>query len=215
MPATEAGHHPNRVFIDQGGNLHLNGSTLYVEGGTFAAPTANVITPATGVSAAEYGDAFNHTTVLTITDVPIAINDTSVGGGTHIFTFPQGRVTIIGASGSVTPTTTTTLTSTLNASSKLSFGVGSVQTTTQASGTLATTQQDMVAAGSCTSSATINVAGTAGTSGLVTPVGFNGSSSAQKAYLNVGVPTAGDIDADATITMSGSVTLTWNFHGAV
>jgi hypothetical protein len=32
MPANEVGHFPNRVYIDQtGGNIHLNGSTLYLD----------------------------------------------------------------------------------------------------------------------------------------------------------------------------------------
>jgi hypothetical protein len=31
MATTEAGHHPNRVYTDHDGNLHLNGSTLYLD----------------------------------------------------------------------------------------------------------------------------------------------------------------------------------------
>src|SRR4051812_18118624 len=31
MPATEAGHHANRAYTDQDGNLHLNGATLYAD----------------------------------------------------------------------------------------------------------------------------------------------------------------------------------------
>lgn len=32
MGASESGHHPNRVFIDQDGDLHLNGGKVYVGG---------------------------------------------------------------------------------------------------------------------------------------------------------------------------------------
>lgn len=40
MPATEAGHEPNRWYADQGGNIHLNGSTLYPdEAGTAVSAT--------------------------------------------------------------------------------------------------------------------------------------------------------------------------------
>ncbi len=175
---------------------------------------AGVVAAATVVASESAFGAF-HQTVLTLTNVAVAVSDTHVGGGTKIYTFPEGIVAVLAASATVTPTTTSVLASTLNASSTLSTGVGSVITTTQDSGTLATTQQDIVNAFSTTSSATINVAGTAGSGYLsaTTMLKYDGHTTAQAIYLNVGVPTATDIDADATTTWSGTVTILWVYAG--
>lgn len=172
--------------------------------------TIELGTKATTTTSIEEQKPVLHKTVITLNDVSVSVSDANVGGGTLIYTFPEGRIWIMGSIAvSVTPTTTSTLASTLNASSTLSVGVGTVQTTTQASGTLATTQQDLVAAFAATSSATINVAGTAGNGILAASAFFDGTSTAKTAYLNVGVPTATDIDGNATVTFTGTVTIYW------
>lgn len=179
----------------------------------FLAPTTAGTT--TGpVSATETGAGVLHQTVLTLTAVPLAVSDTHVGGGTLIYTFPVGRISFVGAVASLAFTTTSTLASTLNAGSTLSIGVGSVQTTTQDSGTLVTTQQNIVNAFSATSSATINVPGATAT-GAGAATALDGTSSAITAYLNLGVPTATGIDGDATVTASGTITITWMQLGDV
>lgn len=152
-----------------------------------------------------------HKTILTLTDVSVSVSDTNVGGGTKLYDFPEGRILVLGGvAKSITPTTTSTLASTLNASKTLSVGLGTVQTTTQASGTLATTEQDIISAFTATSSATISVAGTAGNGADDgTPQGFDGTTTAKDLYLNIGVPTATDIDGDATVTVSGTVIIYW------
>lgn len=54
MPITEAGHHANRNYRDQDGNLHLNGSSIYADetggkmGGTLSTPAAAGFTGGTG-----------------------------------------------------------------------------------------------------------------------------------------------------------------------
>ncbi len=172
--------------------------------------------PAGTVTAVEYGFGPFHQTVLTLTNLAMAISDTNVGGGTKVYTFPEGVISILGATAAnITPTTTSVIASTLNASKTLSAGVGSVQTVAQASGTLVTTEQDIVNAFAPTSSATINVAGTAASGYLsaTTALKYDGHTTAQAIYLNCGVPTATDIDADATTTWSGTVTITWVFNG--
>ena len=152
-----------------------------------------------------------HKTIITLTDFAVTVDDSDVGGGSALYTFPVGRILVLGGRATtITPTTTSTLTSTLNASKTLSTGVGTVQTTSQASGTLATTEQNIINAFSTTSSATINVAGTAGSGNSPSaPASYDGTSSAIVAYLNFGVPTATDIDGDATITVTGTITIYW------
>ncbi len=122
---------------------------------------------------------------------------------------------MLGATATVTPTTTSAILTTLNGSKTLSVGVGSVITTTQGSGTVSTTEQDIVNAFSATSSATINVAGTAGSGKITatTMLKYDGTTTAQAIFLNCQVPTASDIDADATTTWSGTVRVSWVWNG--
>jgi hypothetical protein len=124
-----------------------------------------------------------------------------------IYDFPTGLITVLNASGSVSETTTSTLASTLNAGVTYNWGVG---TTTQANGTLATTEQNIIGTTNGTASATINVEAAASSS--ITPLtlaSFNGKSTAIDAFFNVGIATATDIDGDATTTWNGTITLAW------
>ena len=171
--------------------------------------------PSAPVQIVEAGNGVFHQTVITLTALPIALSDSNVGGGTLIYTFPKGNVTVMGGLCAVAETTTSAIASTLNSGVTLSVGVGSVQTTTQGSGTLATTQQDLVSAFSATSSTTINVAAAVAKGGLTatTLTRYDGTTTAQAVYLNCGVPTGTDIDGDATTTWTGTVTLTWVYDG--
>jgi len=215
-------------MANSGGGVLLPNEATTVTGWTIANPiitgatfsgsstlTANVGTASTSVTAVETGSGPFHQTVLTITNLAIAISDANVGGGAKLYTFPEGNITILGATCTVTETTTSTIATTLKASKTLSVGIGSVQTTTQGSGTLVTTQQDIVNAFACTSSATINVAGTAvnGKQLGTTTIRLDGTTTAQPIWLNCGVVTNTDIDADATSTWSGTATITWVYSG--
>ncbi len=181
--------------------------------GTEAGGAVSAGTAAATVTAAEYGAGLVRQTLLTLAATPVALSQANVGGGVLIYTFPQGLIVVLGGMATVTPTTTSAILGTLNGTKTLSFGVGSVITTTQGSGTVSTTEQDLVNAGTCTSSGTINTAGAAGSSKNVTPTGFDGHTTNLAANLNFQVPTASDIDGNATITVSGTVLLTWCFLG--
>lgn len=187
-------------------------------GATFGPSAQSIGTlPASTVTAVEYGNGVIHQTVLTLSALALAISDANVGGGTKIYTFPKGRIAILDASASVAETTTSVIASTLNSGVTLSAGVGSVQTVAQASGTLVTTEQDIVNAFAPVSSTTINVAAAAavGKISATTVIRYDGTATAQAIFLNCGVPTNTDIDADATTTWSGTVTLLWTFNGTV
>lgn len=174
------------------------------------------VAPASTVTVVEKGDGLFRQTVITLTNLAVAISDLHVGGGTKIYTFPEGNIAILGATArAITPTTTSTIASTLKASKTLSVGVGSVITALQDSGTLVTTEQDIINAFAATSSATINVAGTAGNGKIsaTTQLRYDGTTTPIAIFLNIGVPTAGDIDADATVTVSGVITISWVYNG--
>lgn len=181
-----------------------------------ATTTSNRGTPAAStVTAIEKGNGVFHQTTLTITALAVSLSDANVGGGTKIYTFPEGNITVLAGLATIAETTTSTILTTLNGGSTLSVGVGSVQTVAQASGTLATTEQDVVNQFSVTSSTVINVAGAAasGKISATTLLRYDGTTTAQPLYLNIGIPTATDIDADATCTVSGTVVLTWTHDG--
>lgn len=159
------------------------------------------------VTVVESGDSQIHKTVLTLAALPITMRDTEQGGGAQIYTFPLGRIFHMGSIGSIAVTTTSVLADTLNAGVTCNWGVG---TTTQASATVATTEQDLVNVAAFTASATINVAGATATGvGAAVLASHDGTTTAKAAFLNLAVATATDIDANATVTVSGTITINW------
>jgi hypothetical protein len=197
-----------KIVQDTAANLQTRFTQLFPNTLPFelgVAPVASTVTLTEGLAAIRR-------TRIDLNDLAVALVDANVGGGSRIYTFPQGLIRIYSAVAlAITPTTTSTLASTLNASKTLSVGVGSVETTTQGSGTVSTTEQDVVNAFSATSSATINVAGTAGSGVCGAPVILDGHTTAAALFLNFQVPTATDIDGDATITVDGTVIVDWSY----
>ena len=171
---------------------------------------------ASGVTAVEYGSqtaAGPRTTVLTLNGLAVTVADTTPGtqsGGTKIYTFPKCKFTRLGATAkSLLLTTTSAIATTLNSGVSCRYGVG---TTVGTNATLATTEQDIVQVTTFTSGTTINVAPAAVTGygiGVFTMLDFTTTSDA---YFNISVPGATDIDADATVAVSGVITINWIGH---
>lgn len=173
---------------------------------------AGTVTGAT-VAVVEYGDAVYHRSSFTFTAFPLTIPNAvaaNQANGAFFYTFPEGRILIHGATGTMAETTTSVLASTLTAAKTCKWGVGS---TVGTNATLATTEQDIIPVTSITSSATINVAGAAASAALASAAQFDGTSTAKKAFLNFSVPTDGDLAGDATITLTGTVVIVWSFLG--
>jgi hypothetical protein len=199
-PATNAA----AIYVDASGAPVITGS---------AANLGTVASNSNTVSVKEYSpDGVLHKTVFTFTNTPLTLLDaTVVGGGTKIYDFPEGTVYILGSYGSVAGTTTSVLADTLNTGVTYNWGIGTV---TQSTGTLATTQQDILPTTNGTASATINVAGAASAGARVAAGAyFDGTSTAKDAFFNVGVASATDLDADATTTWTGTVTIVWMYLG--
>lgn len=174
-----------------------------------AASTAGSVPSATSpyITITEEGNGLIHQTVLTLSGLPITMRDTEQGGGAKIYSFPLGRLLYLGGTASIAVTTTSVLASTLNAGVTCNWGVGTV---TQANGTVATTEQDLINVQAFVSSATINVAGaTVAGVGVASVTPHDGTSTAKSAFLNLAVAGATDIDANATVTVSGTIRLTW------
>lgn len=158
-----------------------------------------------GLAVAEYGDDAVHQTVLTLTDVAQTVVNGTEYQGTQLYQFPRGRLYVLGVTMSIAQKTTSILADTLNSGST---GAVSLGTATASATTLASTMVDLMASTAFTSSTTINTAGTA-VGGLLSPAAFDGHTTAKKLYLNSAFATTGDVDADATMTWTGTITITW------
>jgi len=179
--------------------------------GTLATPSSGTITAAHKV----FGGIVCQSTFTLTSVLQNVVNGTEYQG-TKIWTFPSVRAFAVQAGLNIAQTTTSAVATTLNASSTGAISLG---TATASSTTLSSTMANLVASTAFTSSATIDVAGTAVTGYL--DANNDGSevflvdstSSDVSIYLNTAYATTTDVDADATQTLSGTVTLYWFLHG--
>ncbi len=148
---------------------------------------------------------------LTLRDCPLTIADTGQYGSVLLATLPEGFATILGGvAKNLTFKTTSIIANTLNSGVTVQWGVGTVA----ASGT--TLYGSMVnlvpgvdrPAATFVSSTVINVAPAAASASLFDIDLLDGSATALPIYLNAAVAAAGDIDGDATLVVSGTITLT-------
>lgn len=145
-------------------------------------------------------------TTLTLDNVAQTVVNGTEYQGTKIFDFPECRMWVVGAVATLRQKTTSVIADTLNSGSTGAIGLG---TATASATTLATTMQDIIPTTAFTSSTTINVAGTAVSAVLAAAAFFDGTGTAKDLFLNTAYATTGDVDADATQTISGTVVITW------
>lgn len=145
-------------------------------------------------------------TTLTLSNVAQTVVNGTEYQGTKIFDFPQGRVNVLGVTATLQQKTTSALAGSLHASSTGAIGLGTV---TASATTLATTMVDLLPSTAFTSSATVNVAGTAVSAALAASAQFDGTTTAKDVFLNTAYATTGDVTGDATQTISGTVVITW------
>lgn len=168
-------------------------------------PTLNA--PATGallMKNEQFGPFYQ--TTLSLSDVPQAVVNGTEYQGSLLMTMPEGRFYVIGCVATLQQKTTSALASTLNASVTGAISIGTV---TASNVSLTGTMVDLLPSTAFTSSATINVAGTAVNAVLASPAVFDGTSTAKTVYLNTAYATTTDVDGNATQTISGTITLTW------
>lgn len=183
-------------------------NALLSEGSHGSGLIAGGVGAGAGVTPIEYGIGAYRTTVFNFNQVKMTLLDAQNGNGMQIYTFPKGKILRLGASAeNVVITTTSALASTLNAGVTGNYGLGS---TTQANGTLATTEQDFVQTQNFTASATINVPPAAVRGfGIPNVTLLDGSSTPIALFFNIGIATATDIDGDATVLVDGQFTVNW------
>lgn len=190
------------------------GMAGYLGDAVFVASSAGLGSVATAVGAAfvdtvvaaEQISGAVHKTVLTLTDVAQTVVNGTEYQGSQLYTFPVGRILILGCIATLAQKTTSAIAGTLNSGVTGAVALGSV---TASSTTLSSTMANILPSTAFTSSTTINVAGTAVSGALASDVQLDGTSTAVKVFLNSAYATTGDVDADATQTFTGSVTLHW------
>lgn len=150
-------------------------------------------------------------TVLTLTDLSVAMVDAGAAGsqGSHkLYDFPVGNISILGA--------TMDLTTLAGAGGIGDTGalVGSIGTVAAAAdnATLTSTEADIIPSTSGTLSSGAGTLKGKSTTALIAT--FDGTSTAKDALLNLAVPDAGS-SADDTVTLNGTIILTWVNHGDV
>lgn len=166
--------------------------------------------PATGairVKHEQFG-GFNRT-LLTLDNVPQAVVNGTEYQSTKIYTFPEGRILVLGVTATLQQKTTSAILTTLNSGT----GAIAIGTAAASATTLATTMVDLLPSTAFTSSTVINVGGTAVKAALAASAQFDGTTTAKPVYLNTAYATTTDVDADATQTISGTVMLVWVFLG--
>ena len=156
----------------------------------------------------QFGPLFQVT--FTLNNVGQTVVNGTEYQSTELATLPEGRFYVIGAVATLQQKTTSALASTLNASSTGAISVG---TAAASDTTLSSTMVDLIPSTAFTSSATVNVAGTAVNAVLASPAVFDGTSSAKKVYLNTAYATTTDVDGDATQTISGTIRITFVWLG--
>lgn len=159
------------------------------------------------VTAVEKGDPSGliHQTVLTLAALPQAIADANSWMGTEIYDFPEGRLSILGCTAAIAPTTTSAIATTIKSGVGGVVGLGTVAASKIA---IDTTSVDLLPSTVTVNGTVINVAAAAVKAALAAAAQFDGTTTAKKMFLNSSVA-AVDIDGDGTLTWSGTITITW------
>ena len=147
---------------------------------------------------------------FTLTDLAQAVVNGTEYQGTKIFDFPQGRILVLGVTATIAQKTTSVIADTLNSGVTGALGLGTV---TASATTLATTMVDLLPSTAFTTSTTINVAAAAVSAALAASAQFDGTTTAKSIFINTAYATTGDVDADATQTLTGTITVTWILLG--
>lgn len=173
-------------------------------GSFFNAPNFTALAATATVKDQGFG-AF-HFTTITLADFLTTVTDASAFGGSKIFTFPEGRIYIIGCIATLQYGANGVRASTINNSSTVDWALGTV------------TASNVVLAGTM-----INIAplvdeavvgddalyGTASSSVLAAAAFFDGTTTAVDLFLNSAFSDNTDIDADGVLKTQGTIALTW------
>jgi hypothetical protein len=163
------------------------------------------------VTAVEEGVGPVRVTTLTLAAFPITMTNANAYASGKIFTFPVGRIALIGSLATMAFAVAGTRTGTINDNSTVDWALGSVAASNVA---LTSTMVDMCAKEDEKAfAASGNGFSTSTSSALAAAAQFDGTTTPVPVYLNLGLSDADDIDGDTAITVNGTVILTWMHLG--
>ena len=148
---------------------------------------------------------------LHLTALPISITSALKYGSQKLLDFPAGRIQIVGGLASLAFAVTTARAGTINADAAMDWSIGSAAAS---SVTLATTMVDIIAKQDKTLDGA-DAAYTTAQAAAVTAAVFDGTGTALDAFLNIGFPTATDVDGDGTVAVTGTIDLVYKNFGDV
>lgn len=167
--------------------------------------TANIGTVADSdtTTVQEYGDGVMHQTVLTLDAFPVSVvGATGVGfGGGKVYTFPEGRILVLGVTASIS---LDPLSSNLDTADGGDYGLGTAIVADADLGDA--TDVDL-----CPSTS-IDPIGTAVGAALAASAQFDGTTTAKTVNVNILIDDA-DIAGTEAIGVDGTIRITWVFLG--
>jgi hypothetical protein len=168
----------------------------------------NVGTANTGVTAVEYGDGYNHTTVLTVSqaDALTPADNASLADGYKIYTFPAGEIIVESAYMSMALTSP----STEQASDTPDVGLGTVTGSGAVAvlGGTATFENIITGQTAADANGTATVKTATPTAGVPLVIATAG---AHTVFFNAADGWADDTGGDLDIDIAGTVVLNWRF----
>ncbi len=196
---------------DNGGDRQVmgDGSSMVWEAGSSELTSIGVGTVAGDEIVAEEHRGTIHQTVLTITDLDVTMTDATTSGNEGsepLLTFPRGLIQLLGAVCDLAITAAAGI----GATAAAIGAVGSVAAAADA--TLTGTEADFIPSTTATLTASAGTMKGRGVTGKFFDNTTTTNATQLAAHLNFAVPDAGST-GNSTITVNGTVTLTWINHG--
>lgn len=157
----------------------------------------------------EQGNGFLHKTVISLTDCPVSVgNTTGISfGSKQLYDFPEARIMIVGGRCDLTVDASGDAGIAATGSGDISLG-----TTATADSTLGGTDVDIMASTALVDPFVASVGGAQGN--LVKVTEFEGSTTAKELHLNIIIDDADVSDGhDGEVTVSGEVVVYWFNYG--
>jgi hypothetical protein len=186
---------------------HVIDGALRTGGSAITDDSKGTVQAITGLSGVEQVNGSLHTVVLTFAAASFTITDALAYLGTKIYALPEGRIMFLGSTASLQFAVTSDRSTTINDSASLTWALGTVAASNI---TLSSTMVDLLPKTTKVLAAATTALNTASTGALATtPAHFDGTGTSKDMYLNFGFETNTDIDADGTMTVTGTIKLVY------
>lgn len=169
-------------------------------------PGAGDVVAADGLAIADTGVGVVQKTVFTFDAMELTVTDALAYASKQLYDFPEGRILVLGATGSLQFAVGSERAGTINDDASLTWSLG---TAAASNITLSGTMINLLPKATKVLAADNDELNTASTNALAASAHIDGTGTALEAHLNVGFETNTQIDADGVLLVTGSITLTW------